>query len=325
MAGFFAVSLVTSRGEAARRRDECRAIVDAEEAADRGEHEEAARMYTLALDRNEESPIRSHIERWHGQELVAAADEVRDAAFSRGSGAQLLEAARMYEAVMEDFKGSWQANLASASLDELWQRVERVSRLNPCAGTVFLTSLREDYYYVWARNDLPLTLSRCAREHFIAGRYGQAASHYRRIVDEFPNGRLAATARRGLIAAQVAAVRGGRAGRLPDPVISGSSGSGRVEISIRNSSPYPLELLLSGPDAKRLEVPACRGCRKYSRGNEPSSCPPGPRRTMTISGGRYSAVVRSTTAHDVEAWVGDWTLTDGYSYGHCFYVVTSSD
>jgi hypothetical protein len=76
---------------------------------------------------------------------------------------------------------------------------------------------------------------------------------------------------KGLIVAEVGAIRTRRTGELPDPIIAGSSGSSGVRVSVQNSSPHRLELLLSGPYAKRLLVPVAR-VRNTPQSSDFTSC-----------------------------------------------------
>ena len=118
------------------------------------------------------------------------------------------------------------------------------------------------------------------RRDLRAGHYGQAKAFYGRVLlVEFGRYQLVARARRGLAAAdqglipaQVATIRDGETHNLGRPVAEGGTGSAEAEVTIANSAPYPLELLLSGPEAQRVSIPACTSCEKYSSGSQPDTC-----------------------------------------------------
>lgn len=172
-------------------------------------------------------------------------------------------------------------------------------------------------------DDWTRSLYGCADQRFAVRKFAQAQDLYDQVIDETPGHYLVSSARRKSIAAEVAAIRGKGTGTLPDPIISGRSGSSAAKLTIRNSSPYPLEVLLSGPDARSVWIPACTGCKKYSQGSEPAGCPRGLEKTVRIRAGTYTMVAQSLSLHDVDAWSGDRTLTTGYAYSDCFFIVTS--
>lgn len=322
VAGFFALSLATSRSEAIQSRAECREVLKAEEFRRRGEHESAAEAYEAALDENPDSPISATLERWRGEELLAEASGARRTAFLEGSGSDLGRAVGIYWLILRELSGSEAAAGARAALDEIGTLLYRRAKSVPCKAVPLYDGLDSESVPL-ATAGHPLALYGCANARFSSKRYALAKSLYSRLIVDFPSSPLTARARRGLIAAEVALIRTGGTGQLPDPTIVGNTASGMVEVSVQNSSPYRLELLLSGPDAKRLEVPACGSCKKYLRAADfPGRS--GPKRSITVEAGRYAAVVRSTSSN-ARPWSDDWTLVGGYRYDSgCFYIVTGA-
>lgn len=322
VASFFALSIATPRSEASRRQAECDAVVEAEVARDDGDHEAAAGAYENALVANPESPIRETIERWHGDELLEQADAELVSAWSRPSAGDLYDATTLYARVRDEYEGQQSAARAGSALSNIERRLRYQAGVEPCSTIPFYEGLGSELRRMVAAG-LPVALLGCAGEHLKAKRYVRARELYKQLVLDYPGSNLEPRARRGLIVAEVGVIRSRRTGDLGDPVTIGSSGSSDVRVSVQNSSPYPLELLLSGPDAQRLPVPACDSCPEYSQSSEFTSCS-GPERSVVVRPGRYAAVVRSKSKSSVRSWSDDWTLIGGYRYdAGCFYIVTS--
>ena len=219
-------------------------MLDAEQASDAGDYRTAVDAYKAALEANPDSPIESTLERWYGEARVALGDHLVDRAFRAEDENLLSEAAGLYRDVSEDSSGSSVAYRAASSFRRMASRLDRETQARPCRATTYYSAFPPDFSS-WVEERLPRALYRCAQEHRAAKRYGQAKQFFSQLIVDYPNDGLVDDARRGLIATEVAAIRGGRTGRLPDPVIAGSSGTMNVELTIQNSSPYPIELLLS--------------------------------------------------------------------------------
>ena len=173
-----------------------------------------------------------------------------------------------------------------------------------------------------ARSELPIYLYACGETYFKAKRFPQALPYFRRLTRDFKGTRVARRAEARLISTEVGIIRRGRTNPLPAPAPIGTAPHGEVDLIVRNSSPYPLELLLAGETPRRFTIRACDNCVTFVEGSEPAGCPPGPERTFIVTPGSYAAVVRSP-GKSVTPWSGDWALTGGRQYGHCFFIVRS--
>lgn len=274
------------------------------------------------------------------QRLREAAATVNDA-FSTGNPVALGRAADMIVAVHAEFGGQPLGNRAAAAAKALRIKIDRHAALRPCASADFVNFLPETpLFKTWARERLPSVLLGCAAQHLAARRYAQATTFYHRVLDASPNERLAANARQALVAAekglvkaklaaekgvikaQVAQIRSEGTSALDTPNPVGSTWRTGAELTIANASPYPLELLLSGPDAQRITIPRCTSCKKYSYGSSPGTCSTVPRRTITVAAGTYSVILRWLKGARVIPGAGKWTLSEGQRYeAGCFYVV----
>lgn len=265
------------------------------------------------------------------EERLREAAALVDQALSTGNAVTLWRAADIVDAVYVEFRGQWLAKRAASSAGAMRTKIDSASVSRPCVGADFADSLRSTLLWgPWARRQLARTLQRCAAEHLGAGRYVRARANYRRVLDESPGDRLVASARRGLAAAergrvtaQVAKIRSGRTRDLGSPVAVGSTWRGGAEVTIQNSAPYPLELLLSGPDVRRIHVSACRSCKKYSYGSKPRTCSAVPRRIIRVRSGAYSVILRWPGGVTGPPHADDWILSEGQRYdAGCFYIVT---
>jgi outer membrane protein assembly factor BamD (BamD/ComL family) len=328
VANFFALSLTTSRANADERRSECRLITKAQEAECRGNNRAAADRYAEALHANPSSPIRSRLVSLRADRLLRVADDPRRSVRSEREADFWREAVLVYQEVVLESPRSRQADEARRPI---WEMGGVHSRHDVCtAGAILVLLANSSGFRIseaqrlreYARDAGDFDLYRCGMKHFRHERYFKAAEYFKQAIAEFPRGAWTARARNKLIEAEVAAIRGGKTAPLPPPSVSGTSGRSNLDLRIRNSSPYPFEVLLSGPSPRRFTVPACSSCATFSAGNEPQSCPPGTVRTISIAPGTYSAVVQSTGKATVVPWSGDRTLSGGYVYSHCFYIVT---
>ena len=82
-------------------------------------------------------------------------------------------------------------------------------------------------------------------------------------------------------------------GKLSSPSRVGSSSSGLVVLAIKNDSPYALDVLMAGPNARAITVPACGTCSDYRHVPTTYTCSGKPGRSMTVLPGTYTALVRS--------------------------------
>jgi hypothetical protein len=324
--GFYAVAITSHRGIASRRRSECRGILQAEEDAQDDRHNLAAAEYNELVRAYPRSIVVSVLRRRRAEELVRTGDVLVDGAAKDPEA--VARAAIAYQTVIvEGFDRRAEAT-ATARIRGLLNVVHAESRcraaghLDSIAATRTFTIAETKALGRTARSELAIYLYACGETYFEARRYRQALPYFQRLSRDFRGTRAARLAAVRLISTEVAIVRGGRTNPLPAPAPTGTAAHGEVDLIVRNSSPYSLELLLAGETPRRLTVPACDACPKYTTGSVPAGCPPGPERSFIITPGRYAAVVRSL-GKSVTPWSGNWSLTGGSRYAHCFFIVTS--
>ena len=127
------------------------------------------------------------------------------------------------------------------------------------------------------------------------------ALSYEKYLDHHPKGKHAKQAEKKLIDLEVAAVFAGEHGILPAMDKGYSTGSSRSTIEIENRTQYDLTVSYSGPDSKRMVIPA-HGTRK-----------------MTIGNGYYR--VAASVGHGVMPFAGTEQL-DGSHFSSSFYIST---
>lgn len=123
---------------------------------------------------------------------------------------------------------------------------------------------------------------------------------------------------------------------LPSPTEVGTTAGRSVTLEIVNQSDQTLELLYTGPETGRIEVPPCTSCATVG-GPTPTSFPttttmPGssapsdcgaaasPRRRVTLDAGSYEVVVRTSGDEVVTPFYGTWDLARGTTYSACYYL-----
>jgi hypothetical protein len=322
--GLYALALPSHRGLANDRRAECRKVLEAESAARDRNHQDAARLYGQILDEHRSSPIVDKLKERRAEELLWWGDGVMRRAATK---AELIAVAlKRYETVLSELRETSQAEAAKTRMVHLWGSANSGGACRRADSMLALGA--GDYVSAEARLIQRLATKKAPGDMLECGNHLIADRHYRLavrvlhlLVREFGGTQAARRATGPLIDAEVGQIRGGGTAALPEPTVSGSTAGGEVEL-VENASPYPLELLLSGPSSRRFTVPTCSSCREFSKDNPPASCPAGPRRTFIVQPGAYSAVVRSP-GRDITPWAGDWSLGSGIRYSHCFYVVTS--
>ena len=326
VAGFYYLALASHRGTARDRRLECRAVLKAESAAQEGSHRTAAELYAQIIDMHEEtSPIPDKLRERRAEELLSWGDSLMRRASE--DSANIALALQWYEKVLSEPQTS-ENEAAGKRMDRLWSSANSG---NLCSRADSMMVLVEGNYVTdkaraiqsRAADRAPTYMLGCGNRLITEKKYRAAIRILRRLIREFRGTTVASRAQAPLIDAQVGQIRGGRTAELPTPVVSGRTGAGEAAVVIQNSTPYTIEVLLSGPSSRRFTVPRCTGCRKYSSPSEVTGCPPGPSRTFTLQPGAYSVVVRDV-GRDVKPWAGDWRFDDGNRYDEgCFYIVTS--
>ncbi len=172
---------------------------------------------------------------------------------------------------------------------------------------------------------IPALYKNCGQNYAKAKQYDQAMTMYETFLKEYPNHSFVATIKKDLGTIMIADARQKGAGQLPPAVPSGLTIDGTTTVQIRNESPYPLRIVLNGPESQFQEIPACKDCQKRSASAELESCPnQGPVINLTLKPGNYDIVAKSIVGENVNPYVGNWTLGKGYQYDNCFFIVTRS-
>jgi hypothetical protein len=328
VAGRYRFAFRSHAGEARRRAEECAKVLRAQVLSRDGAHAGAAGLLSL-VDRAEVagSPLKLPVERLLAREVVSDGDQLASNAILSGGPALFLKALGRYDEVLLRFPRTQAARAARASVDNVLTRVlgggacESADNLAALAGASVhaepVVAVR-----IRARRAEPRALLACGKREFLAKHWGAAVSRFR-AASRYKGTAAAAEAASLLIDAEVFQIRGRGTGRLPSPVASGTSGTSAVTLDVQNASPYPLDLLISGPHSAEFTVPACAGCTKYFQ-TGPASCPSqAPRSSFTVVPGKYDVVVRSARERDqVTPWSSAWNLDVGIRYVNCFYIVT---
>ena len=327
LVGLYSLALTAHRGTARDRRAECRAVLQAESAAQGRRHRDAAQLYAEILEEHETSPIFDKLQARRAEELLWWGDSVLRRA-SRNS--ELLAVAlKRYETVITELPETSHTEDAKKRIGQLWASANSGGLCSRADSMLVLRagdfeSDEGQAVESLATDKAPGYMLSCGNRLIGQRRYGTAIRILRLLTNEFRGTAAAARARTRLIDAQVGQIRGGRTSELPSPAVVGPSGSGESEIVIENSSPYNIEILLSGPGSRRFTVPRCPGCRKFASSDAVTSCPSGTKRTFVVRPGSYSVVVRDLS-RNVRPWAGTFRIDAGYRYDEgCFYIVTSS-
>jgi hypothetical protein len=322
--GFYKLAATAHESAARRRRAECRAILAAEEEAQAGRHSNSAAAYRRILVTYPNSLVERVLRDRRAEELIRTGDGLVAAALDHGGSLRL--ATERYQTVVVEGLGVTAEHAARDRISRLLPRAHVARQICRRAELVDSLALEPEFVVAEAkrvqasaRKEAPALVYSCAESQFRARRYQQSLSYFRQVVREWGTTKPGRLAKSRLIDAEVALIRGGRTNKLPAPTASGTTAYGEADLRIRNSSPYALELLLSGHTPRRFIVPSCASCEKYE-GSAPTVCPPGIERTFVVTPGAYSAVVRSP-GKNVTPWSGDWALKSGYKYSHCFYIV----
>lgn len=172
---------------------------------------------------------------------------------------------------------------------------------------------------------IPALYKNCGQNYANAKQYGQAMVMYETFLKEYPNHPFLASIKKDLGTIMIADARQKGAGKLPPAVPSSLTVDGTTIVQIRNESPYPLRIVLNGPESQFEEIPACKDCQKNSASSEPKACSnQGPVINMTLKPGNYDIVAKTVVGETISPYVGNWTLGKGYKYDNCFFIVTRS-
>jgi hypothetical protein len=326
LVGFYALAVTAHRQTAIERRSECRTILQAESAAQDRNHRGAAQLYAQILDEHETSPILDKLRERRAEELLWWGDSLMRRAAENSD--LLVAALKRYETVLSELPQTSQTKAAKTRMVRLWVSANSGGACSRADSTLVLSAgeyVSDEAQAIQrlASEKAPGYMLECGN-HLIAQRqFRLAGKVLRLLIGEFGGTQAARRAKGPLIDAEVGQIRGGGTAALPAPAVSGRTAEGDASLTIENSSPYPLEILLSGPGSRRFTVTRCSACQKFALGSEPTGCPSGPSRTFIVQPGTYSAVVRNV-GRTVKPWAGDFDIAAGYHYDEgCFYVVTS--
>lgn len=128
------------------------------------------------------------------------------------------------------------------------------------------------------------SLSECALANFSAGDYSGATGHFETLLTDYPNDPAAPQARSALITAEV-----GRAAGVPLPLPAPIDAPASEPVLVYNAAGTEVRVLVAGPTAQEVTLPACPGCPgSYAPGTE--SCPGAagkPSSTIRLRPGTY--------------------------------------
>lgn len=170
---------------------------------------------------------------------------------------------------------------------------------------------------------IPPLLKKCGMVQFDGKHWSDAVYYFEAFLENYPTHPLASEVKKYYAKALVNDTTDSGSGYLPPPSVSGSTTKGSAVVTIQNSTPYDIQVVFSGPEAKVEVISACSGCIKYS--TAPEYCPTqGYTRTYTVVPGTYSIVVKVVNSINyIQPWSGSWLLGDGTKYEKsCFFIIT---
>lgn len=128
------------------------------------------------------------------------------------------------------------------------------------------------------------SLSECALANFNAGDYSGATDRFETLMTDYPNDPAVPQARSALITAEV-----GRAAGVPLPLPAPIDAPASEPVLVYNAAGTEVRVLVAGPTAQEVTLPACPGCpASYAAGTE--SCPGAagkPSSTIRLRPGTY--------------------------------------
>jgi TolA-binding protein len=220
-----------------------------------------------------------------------------DPAGGTGSTAPLRLAVDNYLLVQQDLADTPAAQRVPQALTETFaQATAPLAAGNPCAALPAL-----DYFVGLppatglvdpAHGHRATAQWECGVASYGRGAYVEAIGHFEALTVGYPRHALAPAARSALIAALVADSGPESVPRLPPPLGGDSPGANRV--TIYNSSPVEVEVLIAGPTAHRFVLPACADClAEYPSGDAACADLDGrPSRTLRLRPGSYHLASR---------------------------------
>ncbi len=157
----------------------------------------------------------------------------------------------------------------------------------------------------------------CAQFADFVGDRDRAIELYRSFLAAHPDDPRAPEATAGLARNLIARARAGDTAPFERPARSGSTGDRHAALDYSNDTPYDQQIVLSGPDARIITVPASPTSVIYD--TAPRECRSDvPTVTIDVAPGTYDIMI-SDDVTDPE--IGTWTLAAGAEYGWCSWYV----
>ncbi|MEU3608569.1 hypothetical protein AB0E83_24465, partial [Streptomyces sp. NPDC035033] len=220
------------------------------------------------------------------------------------------------------------ASLTAAGGGDRCSTTEQLRVLRTTAGA--LDALKLEATRAEADRGVRRGVFACGTQQFGDEQFAKAAATMDRYLKDYPDDDRAAHARAISIAARIAEEEPEAGKKLPP---AEAPGGARMTMVVSNDAPDPVELLYTGPVTGKITIPACAGCRKYSRldtvlaGFKPCSGPSSkyPKETLSLPAGKYHLLQKRagtgfSTAGDTKT--SKATIEPGYSYTNCLYVTT---
>ena len=168
---------------------------------------------------------------------------------------------------------------------------------------------------------LPDLLFGCGQAYSEATAWAEALVMYARFRAEFPDHALALDVERAFAAATLAEADAAGAGDLAPPPGFEGGASDVATIVIVNDAPDPINIVFSGTEVRVEDIAPCPECERFTV--DPGECPnAGPVVEYELPPGTYTVVVKSGTSILTTPFRGTWELEAGFTYEHCFYIVT---
>lgn len=142
---------------------------------------------------------------------------------------------------------------------------------------------------------------------------------YENLVKKYPDSPLVSEAKAEWARSMLATTE--EAEKLP-PVRRVGLASNKLSIlEIRNESPLPMRLFLSGPEGSVEEIERCPSCIKQFA-KFPDICPEkGPVERYELKPGSYRVLTQPFNGEHVIPYKGIWELKAGTIYSTCFFIV----
>ncbi|HEV2071040.1 MAG TPA: tetratricopeptide repeat protein [Acidimicrobiales bacterium] len=334
----------------------CEQVLEAAQARTDGAFGRAVTLYNAVLRERPDSVLVSHVRRWRTEtymewgsrlrdlrEYQQAADLYRqlptdsfdeesisrlvadtylewgDELLSAGDHKRAIEKYQVVRTQLGDVSAV--AESARARLTDIVQGARAsIEKGMPCEALPILDALvtAEEPFRGDALRLTPGALFSCGEQSHEKGQFREAATHFRALLERFPDSDLAALAEAARVDSEVAAARGQTTSPLPPPPPTGRAPSGSAVLIVQNDSPRPIEVLVSGPSSKRISLEPCAGCSEVI--SQLGCTGKGPLVEVVLEPGEYEVLARVTDGTTVTPFTGTWSLSGATRYSHCLYI-----